>query len=285
MEFWRPWWAGQGRPRLAVPVGACDSHHHIYDGRYPALPGAALRPGDASVADYHRLRQRLGLQRSVVVQPSTYGCDNRLLLEALESLGDSARGIAVVRPEVAEAELQRLHRAGVRGLRFNLAPAGTTTLDMVAPLARRIAGLGWHVQVNAPAACIVECEALWRGLPVPVVFDHLAHVPHAEGRRHAAFGVVAGLLQAGRAWVKLSGFYQDAASAPPGYAAAVDLAAAFAAAAPERLVWGSDWPHPTEQPDRLPDDAQLLDAFADAVPDGAVRHRILVDNPARLYGF
>jgi D-galactarolactone isomerase len=279
------WSAGMDQPNTRVPADACDCHHHIYDARYPFAAEAALRPGDASIADYKALQKRVGTTRNVIVQPSSYGTDNRLLLESIGHFGGHARGVAVVDTDVTQAQLRTLHEGGVRGIRFNLAPPGATTLAMVRPLAARIAPLGWHVQVNAPAALLLEARAVWADLPVPVVFDHLARLPQPGATRHPLFGMVCGLLGQAKAYVKLSGFYNESALGEPGYADAVQVAAAYAREAPHQVLWGSDWPHPTEQPDRIPDDADLLDAFAAAVPGEAARTQVLVDNPARLYQF
>jgi D-galactarolactone isomerase len=278
------WSSGSERPKTKAPPLATDCHHHIYDARFPADPTATLRPGDATVADYRQLQARLGTTRNVIVQPSTYGVDNRLLLEALGQFGATARGVAVVNDTVADAELKRLHDAGVRGIRFNLAQQGATTVEMIDPLAKRVAPLGWHLQINAPAETILAAKDVWARVPCPVVFDHLAHVPEPDGIRHPVFGLVSGLLQQGKAWVKLSGAYADTKIGPPSYADSSAVAIAYVKAAPERLVWGSDWPHPTER-DTKPDDALLFDLLADWAPDAALRQRILVDNPARLYGF
>jgi D-galactarolactone isomerase len=278
--------SGTQRPRTKVPANATDCHHHIYDARFPPTPTATLRPADALIADYRALQRRLGTSRHVIVQPSTYGIDNRLLVESLAAFGlAQARGVAVVNTGVTDAELKALHDAGVRGIRFNLAPPGTTTLDMVRPLAARIAPMGWHVQVNAPAAALLAAKSTWSDLPVPVVFDHLARVPQPGALDHPTFAMVRELLQQGRAWVKLSGFYNESRLGPPGYADSVQVASTYAREAPERVVWGSDWPHPTEKDKGYPDDANLLDLLAQAVPDEAARHRVLVDNPARLYQF
>ncbi|MET3918357.1 D-galactarolactone isomerase [Variovorax sp. OAS795] len=279
------WSSGTARPATRVPADACDCHHHIYDARYPFAAGAALQPGDALIADYQALQKRIGTTRNVIVQPSSYGTDNRLLLASIAQFGGRARGIAVVDTDVTDGGLRELHDGGVRGIRFNLAPPGATTLAMVKPLAARIAPLGWHIQVNAPAAVLLEARAVWAALPVPVVFDHLARVPQPHATRHPAFLMVRGLLQQGKAYVKLSGFYNESVVGAPGYEDAVRAAGAYTREAPGRVLWASDWPHPTEQPSRIPDDAALLDAFAQAVPDEAVRKQVLVDNPAGLYQF
>jgi D-galactarolactone isomerase len=280
------WSAGTERPRTKVPANAADCHHHIYDSHYPWAPEATSKPGDASVADYRQLQKRLGTTRNVIVQPSSYGIDNRLLLASIAQFNGRARGIAVVNTSITDAQLTELHSGGVRGIRFNLSPPGTTTLDMVRPLAKRVAAMGWHVQVNAPAAYLLEARTTWFDLPCPVVFDHLAHVPEPDALHHPAFEMVAELLTTRKAYVKLTGLYNDTKVGPPTYADSVAVAGGFAKAAPDRVLWGSDWPHPTEQPlNRIPNDALLLDLFSVAVPEESVRDRILVDNPAELYQF
>ena len=280
------WSVGTERPRTRVPANATDCHHHIYDSQYPWAPEATLKPGEATVADYRLLQRRIGTTRDVIVQPSSYGIDNRLLLASIAQLGSQARGVAVVNTGVTDEQLAELHKGGVRGIRFYLSPPGTTTLDMVKPLAARVARLGWHVQVNAPAAYLLEQRATWADLPCPVVFDHLAHAPQPDAINHPVFAMVVDLLQKGRAYVKLSGFYADTKVGPPTYSDSVVVAAAYAKAAPQRALWGSDWPHPTEQAsNRIPNDALLLDLLSGAVPDEAARNRILVDNPAALYQF
>lgn len=238
------------------------------------------------VADYRDLQQRIGTTRHVIVQPSTYGVDNRLMVESIAAFGlKTCRGVAVVNTGVTDAELKHLHESGVRGIRFNLAPPGTTTLDMVRLLAARVAPMGWHIQVNAPAGALLAAKDIWGSLPTQVVFDHLAHVPQPRKPDDPTFAMVRDLVARGKAYVKLSGFYIDSKNGPPGYADSVEVAAIYAKEAPERMVWGSDWPHPTEGYDKKPDDAVLFDLLAVSVPDQAVRTRILVDNPAKLYQF
>jgi D-galactarolactone isomerase len=278
------WSAGTQAPKLKAPAYATDCHHHIYDARYPVDPKAILRPGDALVSDYRALQRRLGTSRNVVVQPSTYGTDNRLTLDATRAFGPTARAVVVVNDTVSTAELQRMHAAGARGIRINLAQAGATTADMIEPLSKRINDLGWHVQINAPAATIMELMPVLRRLPSPIVFDHLAHIPPAEGVKHPLFAQMQALIDRGRTSVKLSGAYADAKMGPP-YGGSSAVARAYAKRAPERCVWGSDWPHPTTQGTDLPDDAAIFDLLLDWVPDENARHRILVENPAALYDF
>jgi len=243
-----------------------------------------LKPADATVADYRLLQKRLGVTRQVIVQPSTYGVDNSNLLFALGETGlETARGVAVVNTNVTDRELKDLHAAGVRGIRFNLSPAGSTTFQMVAPLSKQVEPLGWHIQVNASSDQIVAAKDLWNSVPCPIVFDHLAHASQPAGIQDPVVAVVIELMQKGKAWVKLSGAYLESKVGVPSYSDTVPVARAYVKAAPERLVWGSDWPHPTEKV--KPDDAILLDLLAEWVPDAATRNRILVDNPAKLYGF
>jgi predicted TIM-barrel fold metal-dependent hydrolase len=277
--------AGTGRPKLEAPPKACDCHMHIYDAaRFPpARPGSRMQE-NASAADYQRLQRRIGTSRTVVVQPAAYGTDNRVTLDAIARLGD-ARGVAVVHPEVSDAEFKALHEGGVRGIRFTVFDPATavTRIDMIEPLARRVAGLGWHVQIHMRGDQIVANAGLLKSLPSTIVIDHMGRVPHPEGTGHEAFKVVLGLIDKGKTWVKLSGAYQDTRIGPPSYADATALAQAYVRAAPERMVWGSDWPHPTETD--KPDDALLLDLLLAWAPDAAVRRRILVDNPQALYDF
>jgi predicted TIM-barrel fold metal-dependent hydrolase len=280
-----PWSSGTDSPKLKAPPNACDCHMHIYDSRFPVAPNAKLRPPDATVDAYRLFQKRLGTTRNVVVTPSTYGTDNSCTLDAMAKLGASARGVAVVDTSVTDAELKRLNDLGIRGIRFNLVQSGATTVEMIEPLSKRVNDLGWHVQIHMLGDQIVEIADLLERLPSPIVFDHRARIPEPAGVDHPAFALVLKLLDKGRVWVKLSGAYMDTKNGPPAYADVSKVARAYVKAAPERIVWGSDWPHPTEKADAKPDDAVLFDLLADWAPDEATRNRILVDNPAALYGF
>jgi len=275
--------AGQDTPNFEVPAGACDCHHHIYDRRYPAHPSATLLPADASLADYRLLQRRLGLQRHVIVQPSTYGTDNRLLLDTLRAAGPQARGVAVLGTEASEAELQTQHEAGVRGVRFNLSFLVGVSADMMVPLSKRLAERGWHLQVNGTAALLQAHEAALSQLACPLVIDHMGQLPQPAGLQHPAWRLYQRWLDGGHTWFKLSGAYITAQRADLSDVGTV--AQALLRQAPERLVWGSDWPHPTKKADAKPDDAAYFNLIAQWAPDATLRHRILVDNPAVLYGF
>ncbi|HLJ63733.1 MAG TPA: amidohydrolase family protein [Stellaceae bacterium] len=279
-----PFSAGEERPHLHAPAKAIDCHMHIYDRRFPAASNAVLVPPEAKVEDYRRLQHRLGITRNVVVQPSTYGTDNRCTLDALAQFWPLARAVAVVDTSVSDAELRRLDGLGVRGIRFNLIQAGATTLDMVEPLSRRVEPLGWHVQLHMTGAQIADAGELLVRLPARLVFDHLAHIPFTDFANAPSFAVVRRLLDEGRTWIKLSGAYQDSRVGPPDYRDATPLAQALVQLAPDRMVWASDWPHPTEKITK-PDDAVLFDLLEQWVPDAATRHRILVETPEMLYGF
>jgi predicted TIM-barrel fold metal-dependent hydrolase len=277
--------AGAAPPRVAAPAAACDCHMHIYDAaRFPPLRPAARMQAQASVAEYRLLQRRLGTRRTVVVTPAVYETDNRVTLDAIARLGE-ARGVAVVHPTVTDAELKLLADGGIRGIRFTQFDPATavTTPDMIEPLSRRVADLGWHVQIHMHADQIAAAADLWERLPSTMVFDHMGRLPQPVGLDHPAFAIIRRLIDKGRTWVKLSGAYLDTKVGPPTYADATAVARAFAAAAPERMVWGSDWPHPTEKD--KPDDAALFDLLADWVPDAATRQRVLVSNPQTLYGF
>ncbi|HMH48939.1 MAG TPA: amidohydrolase family protein [Candidatus Acidoferrum sp.] len=279
------WSAGTAAPKLKAPANATDCHHHIYDAKYPVDPKATLRPGDALVEDYRAFQKRIGTTRNVLVQPSTYGTDNRCHLDALAAFGPTARMVAVVNDSVSTEELKRMHALGVRGIRFNLAQVGATTAEMIEPLSKRVNDLGWHIQINAPAAKIMEIMPILERAASPIVFDHLAHIPQPDGVNHPLYARVRALMDKGRTWVKLSGAYADTKVGPPTYADSSAVARAYAKAAPERCVWGSDWPHPSEQRKELPDDAVLFDLLSDWVPDEKARHRVLVENPSILYDF
>jgi predicted TIM-barrel fold metal-dependent hydrolase len=258
---------------------------HIYDARFPVDPSATLRPADALVDDYRQLQKRIGTTRNVIVTPSTYGTDNRVTLDAMAKIGPTARGVAVVNASVTDAELKRLADLGIRGIRFNLVQAGATTVEMLEPLSTRVNALGWHVQIHMLGDQIVKIEDLLNKLPSPIVFDHMGRIPQPAGIDHPAFGVIRKLIDKGRTWVKLSGAYQDTKVGPPSYADTSKVAQAYANAAPERMVWASDWPHPTQKENEKANDAVLFDLLTEWAPDEATRRRILVDNPATLYGF
>jgi predicted TIM-barrel fold metal-dependent hydrolase len=277
--------SGTEAPKLKAPPNACDCHMHIYDhARFPMPNSPRPPPTNATVAEYRLLQKRIGTTRVVIVQPRNAVLDNRVTLDAVKQL-QPARGVAVVSPAITDAELKSFNDGGIRGIRFSLDNPQTraVTPEMVEPLAKRVANLGWHIQFNVNSRIILEIEPILRRLPTPMVFDHLGH-PGAAGIEDRSHKIVRELIDQGRTWVKLSGAYSNSKVGPPNYPEATPIAQAFVKAAPERLVWGSDWPHPGV-PNNKPDDALLLDLLTEWVPDEKTRNRILVDNPATLYGF
>ena len=274
--------SGAAPPALNAPANACDCHMHIYDGaRFPPpRPEARMQP-NARVQEYPLFQQRIGTSRVVVVQPAANHIDNAVTLDALAQLGPQARGIAVVHPTVTDAELKAMQAKGVRGIRFTQFDPKTaaTTIDMIEPLAKRVEPLGLHVQIHLRGDQIADAADLLQRLPGTIVFDHLGRL--AGGVADSAFTVIRRMIDNGNTWMKLSGAYMF--DTPPRYAKAASIAQAYIKAAPERVVWGSDWPHPTEQD--KPDDGVLFDLLSDWAPGAATRQRILVDNPATLYGF
>ena len=257
--------SGTARPKLTAPDNSCDCHMHIYDGERfpPSRPESRMQP-NADVPDYRLLQQRIGTRRVIVVTPAAYLTDNAVTLDAIAQLGPAARGVGVVHPIVTDAELKRMADGGVRGIRFTQfdPKTATTSLDMIEPLARRVQALGWHVQIYLRADQIVAAEELLLGLPGTVVFDHLGRLTPPEG------------LESLRHWhhspdARRRPHLDEAVGCvflrrPTGLCRSGEVARAYISAAPERMVWGSDWPHPTEK--EKPDDAVLFDLLSEWAP-------------------
>jgi D-galactarolactone isomerase len=271
------------RPKLQAPPGACDTHMHFYQGRFPSAPTAVFTPPDAWVDDYRGLQRRLGLDRVVVVQPSAYGTDNTAQLEAMAALGGKARGVMVVDANTTEAELDRLNTLGVRGARFFMLAGGAVPWDILEQVAARVHAFGWHIQLQLNGRDLPQWAALLNRLPCDLVVDHVGRYMPPVPAEHESFQTLLSLIDSGRCWVKLSAPYESSVTGAPDYADVGPLARALVKAAPERMLWASNWPHPGWQV--KPDDAALLDLLLDWADDEATRKRILVDNPARLYGF
>jgi len=273
-------------PTAETPANACDCHMHIYDSRFPVAETSLLRPPDALVCDYRHMQRRIGTERLVVVTPSTYGTDNRCTIEALAQFGDSARGIAVIDTAISTEDMVQMDGAGIRGIRFNLAIGAVTRIDMIELLSERVHDLGWHVEVNISPEQLCENAQMLGRLATPLVLDHMARIPlvAADPTQEPSFRVVRRLLDKGRTWIKLSGAYIGSKVGPPSFSDAGDLAREYVRLAPERLVWGSNWPHPTYQRDK-PDDAGLFDLLADWIPGENERRQVLVGNPQVLYGW
>lgn len=280
------------KPKLKVPPQACDCHNHVFGpaSRFPYSAERLYTPPDAPLEDFLRLLGVLGVERAVIVQPSVYGTDNGCTEDAIVRMAGRARGIAVVDPEIDSKELERLDAVGFRGVRFNLIhPTGSFSLDALEQLSAKVAPLKWHVQIYLRGRILPDIESRLISLPVPIVIDHMGHMDEDRGPEQPGFQSLLRLVEAERAWVKLCPYRFDYSGFP--YPKAQVLARALAKAAPHRLVWGTDWPHPDiggPGPDArgpMPNDGDLLDALGVWFEDNALIRQILVDNPAALYGF
>ena len=270
---------------LPTPPGATDCHMHIYDDRFPLAPTATFKPPPAPVQAYFEVRRELGLERTVLVQPTGYGFDNRCLLEALPQFGASARGIVIIAPDTADAELQRLHALGVRGVRFMMIAnaGGPLPWDALEPMAARIARLGWNIDLQLDGRELPQHRAMIDRLPGKLVIDHTGKFLEPVAADHPAFKALLGILEKDQRWVKLSAPYETSKSGPPAYADVGALAKALVEAHPQRCLWASNWPHPNRTP--TPSNADMLALLNDWAGDARVREQILVSNPAALYGF
>ena len=289
------------RVNFEVPANACDCHTHIHGDmkEFPMFAGRVYTPEPATPEEMAQLHKTLHMKRVVIVTPSIYGTDNSATLWGMKARGADARGIAVIDDKTAESELDAMARAGIRGIRLNLATGGgndpSAGRQRLERAAERMKARGWHVQMYTNLAVISAIKDAVMASPVPVVFDHFGGAQAALGLEQPGFSDLLQLVKSGKAYVKISGGYR-ASKLAPDYSDAAPLARALIAANPERIVWGTDWPHPNSAPmpgygamDVRPffdiDDGRLLNQLPVWAPDAAVRKLILVDNPARLYGF
>ncbi len=273
-------------PRRDLPANTCDCHAHIFGPTelYPLASPRIYTPAPASFDEYTILRRTLGITRSVIVQPSVYGTDNRATLDAVKRGGDNYRAIVVVDSSANRQQLEKLHDQGARGVRINVVFGDRTELDSVRQLATTLAELGWHLQMLVDISRFTGFDPFVRELPVPVVLDHMGHLPVARGVNSAGFKALLGLLDSGQCWVKLSGAYRMTEQSKPPYTDVAPLAKALVETNPQRLVWATDWPHP-HIPVEMPNDGDLVNMFEDWLPNDEVRQQIYVHNPAQLYGF
>jgi 2-pyrone-4,6-dicarboxylate lactonase len=272
---------------FAPPPGACDAHCHVFGpaARFPFAPTRAYTPPDAGVDELRRLHDRLGLDRAVVVQASCHGTDNAALVDALRQGEGRYAGVAMIDDTTGDDELDELHEAGVRGARVNFVAhlGGAPDLEQFDRMVARLATRGWHVVLHFDAADLATYAGLLDRMPCPYVIDHMARVDATAGLDQAPLRALLGLLADDRCWVKVSGAERLTGGGPPPYDDVVPFARALIAAAPDRVLWGTDWPHPNVR--HMPDDGDLVDLLAEFAPDEATRNRILVDNPERLYDF
>lgn len=273
-------------PRIQFPPKATDCHAHIFgpQDRYALLPKTHFVPHESPLSAYLDMLRTIGCERAVLVQPSVYGTDNSAIEEALRSTDFQLRGVAVVPGNVSDKELERHHAIGFRGIRINTA-SGTPglRLEHARRLAERVKGLGWHLQFYANFRESPQLEAELLKLPIRIVIDHFGRILTSEGLQAPAFQAVLRLLERDNCYAKLMGPY-FISDQSPGYPDIAPFAQAMVQAAPDRVVWGSDWPHPSAR-SKMPNDGDLADLLLDWVPDEKQRHKLLVDNPQALYGF
>jgi predicted TIM-barrel fold metal-dependent hydrolase len=284
---------------FAVPAGACDCHTHIHGdpAQFPFFSGRIYTPELALPEEMAALHKALHMQRVVIVTPSVYGADNAATLYGMKARGNDARGVAVIDDKTTESELDAMGRAGIRGIRLNLATGGTEDPAVgrtrFQAAVERMKKRNWHVQMYTTLPIISALKDLVAAAPVPIVFDHFGRAQAELGVQQPGFADLLEMVRSGKAYVKISGAYRSSKLAPK-YADVVPLAKALIAANPERILWGTDWPHPNSASGKPPseiaplfqiEDAVLLNQLPVWAPDAGVRQKILVDNPARLYGF
>ena len=274
------------RPSIVLPPGACDAHCHVFGpaARFPYAPDRSYTPPDAPVENLRALHARLGISRAVIVHASCHGSIMDVTLDAIASSGGLYRGVAVVDDGVSDAELERLHAGGIRGIRFNFVKhlGGVPDLAVFYRLLARIKPLGWHIVLHFDANDLIEQQELLSRIDVPFIIDHMGRVRAQDGLDQQPFVLLLDLFRRNPlAWIKICGAERVSAGTRP-FRDAVPFAQALIAVDANRLLWGTDWPHPNITKD-MPNDGELVDLLGEICPDAAVRHRLLVDNPTRMY--
>lgn len=272
------------KPRFTLPPGTCDAHCHVFGPAsvFPYAPGRRYTPEDAPKEALAALHAHLGVDRAVIVQASCHGSDNRAMLDALASAPDRYRGVAIADTTFSDADLAAMHRAGVRGVRFNFVKhlGGAPDLKVFQAVVDRVRQLGWHVVLHVDAPDIIPLSDMIRSLPLPFVIDHMGRVPAADGVKQAPLAALLELAKLHRCWIKVCG--SERISRPP-YQDAVPIARAIVEAISDRVLWGTDFPHPNST--HAVDEADLVDLLPAIASTDVLRQKLLVDNPARLYGF
>jgi D-galactarolactone isomerase len=256
---------------------------HVYEDAYPLAATATFKPPHAPAAAYQAVQRELNLARTVVIQPTGYGFDNRCTLAATAALGPEARAVVVVPPEVQLAELESLNRLGARGVRYMMLPGGVLPWSALEPTAAAIATLGWHIDLQLDGRELPQHEAMLARLPCRLVIDHVARFMGPVELDSEPIRALCRLLDTGRCWIKISAPYESSRSGAPGYDDIASIARLVAGRYPERCLWASNWPHPNQHP--APSTAAMLDWGLDVCTDAKAQRRMLVDNPAELYGF
>jgi D-galactarolactone isomerase len=263
--------------------GACDSHMHVYEDAYPLAPTATFKPPHAPASDYRAVQRALGLERTVVIQPTGYGFDNRCTLAAAAALGPEARSIVVVAPDTAPADLAQLHEGGARGVRYMMLPGGVLPWSGLEASAAAIAPLGWHIDLQLDGRELSGREATLQRLPCRLVIDHVGRFLGPVQADSDGVRALCRLLDGGRCWIKISAPYESSRSGPPDYDDIAWIARLVAERYPERCLWASNWPHPNQRP--APADTAMLAWGLGCIGNAERQRRALVDNPAELYGF
>jgi 2-pyrone-4,6-dicarboxylate lactonase len=281
------WMASPRKPKLKLPPGACDAHVHVFGPRrrFPFADGRTYTPSDATKEMLFALHDFLGIEHCVIVQPACHGSDNSVTVDALSAKGGAYRGIALVPVTVSNAELKRLDAAGMRGARFHyMRHLGKgATIDEAIAFGKRLADIGWHLQIHMQADLIEDLTPAIKRSPVPVVIDHMGRVDASSGLDQPAFKNLLTLMNDTNVWVKVSGSDRITRQGPS-YADAIPFARKLVAEFGDRVVWGTDWPHPSHA-GPTPDDGQLIDIISEIAPNAATRQALLVDSPQRLYRF
>lgn len=274
-------------PDYKAPPGACDTHCHVFGpaGKFPYHPKRTYTPPDAPVEKLRELHGMLGMDRAVIVQASCHGTDNAAMLDAIASSDGAYRGVAVVDDTFTDADYRMLDDGGVRGVRFNFVRhlGGAPDASVFDKVVARLPELGWHLVLHFDAEDLLEYEEKILSIPVPVVIDHMGRVKTEHGVDHPSFQKLLGFMKNETCWVKICGAERISSAGPP-FTDAVPFARALLETAPDRVIWGTDWPHPNISR-HMPNDGDLVDLVPQFAPDSPLQKKALVDNPARLYGF
>ena len=286
-EGWRVFHPNPSRPAFEPPPGAVDAHCHVFGpgDEFPYAPTRKYTPCDAPKEKLWQLRDHLGFERNVIVQASCHGSDNRALVDALRNSDGLARGVAVVSADVSNAELEDMHDAGVRGVRFNFVKRLVDVLprDALVDVARRIEPLGWHIIIYFEPQDLPELYDFFTSLPTTVVVDHMGRPDVTKDAHGPEFDLFIRLLvENGNFWSKVSCPDRLSASGPPGYDDVVPFAKRVVDTVPDRVLWGTDWPHPNMK-SHMPDDGKLVDFIPRIATTAELQRKLLVDNPRRLY--
>ena len=274
-------------PKFKAPPNACDAHCHIFGpgDKYPYAPNRSYTPPDAPLERFKELQKTLGLERAVLVNASCHGTDNTVILDAIAQSNGQYRGVANVDDTFTDQDFEDLHAGGIRGVRFNFVRhlGGIPDMDVFHRILDRIKGLGWHVVLHFDAADVVEFKDMLLGLPVPFIIDHMGRVPAKDGLDQEPFQRLLELAENESCWIKVCGAERISSQGPP-FTDAIPFARAIIEVAPDRVLWGTDWPHPNIKK-HMPNDGDLVDLIPLMAPDGAMQKKLLVENPDRLYGF